>query len=473
MRRARTGAFPRKPNSINVSTQLAPRHLIAQAIAVLALGIAIFGPGDGNAPAILGLILLTIGLLATSAIPEYLTALAFFALAMIFALAPAEVVFSGFQSAALWLIFGGMVLGVAFHTSGLGARLARRLAPVFGTSYAGVIFGILLSSMVFSFLMPSSVGRVMLLMPITLALAQRLGFDADSRGYKGMVLAAGLGCFLPSAGILTANVPNIVLLGITEELYDTPLTYGYWLLLHFPVLGLLKAATIGGLIVALYPDRPRAEVQEPAPGPMTAAERRLAVVLFLALAGWMTDYWHGISPAWVSLSAAVVVMFPGFGLFGPRDFAKIDFAPIVYAAGILGLGALIAESGWGEHLGAAIARLPSLGPDRPFGNFATLVAAGIGTGLAATLPGVPAVMTPLAGDLAEATGLTVQTVLMLQVPGFSTPLLPYQAPPLIVAMQLAHMRSAEAIKLVLAIALVTLAVLLPLDYLWWRLLGAI
>ncbi len=40
-------------------------------------------------------------------------------------------------------------------------------------------------------------------------------------------------------------------------------------------------------------------------------------------------------------------------------------------------------------------------------------------------------------------------------------------------MQIAHMRSAEAIKLVLAIAAVTLAMLLPLDYFWWRLLGAI
>ncbi len=62
---------------------------------------------------------------------------------------------------------------------------------------------------------------------------------------------------------------------------------------------------------------------------------------------------------------------------------------------------------------------------------------------------------------------------MPQVPGFSTPLLPYQAPPLIVAMQLAQMRSAGAIKLVLAIALVTLTVLLPLDCLRWRALGAI
>jgi di/tricarboxylate transporter len=456
-----------------VASQLAPRHLIALAIAVLAAGVAAFGPGDGNAPAILGLILLTIGLLATSAIPEYLTALILFALAMVFALAPASVVFSGFESAALWLIFGGMVLGVAVHTTGLGARLAHRLAPVFGTSYTGVIFGTLLTGMAFGFLMPSSMGRVVLLLPITLALAKRLGFGQDSRGYKGMVLAAGLGCFLPTFGILPANVPNVVLLGIAEELYDAPLTYGHWLLLHFPVLGLLKAGTIGGLIVALFPDRPRTEAREPAPGPLTAAERRLAVVVVLALAGWMTDFLHGISPAWISLSAAVVVMFPGFGLFGPRDFAKIDFGPVIYAAGILGLGALIAHSGWGALLGAAIAQAPGLGADQPLGNFATLVATGIGVGLASTLPGVPAVLTPLAGDLAEATGLSIQSVLMLQVPAFSTPLLPYQAPPLIVAMQIAHMRAAEAIKLVGAIALVTLAVLLPLDYLWWRLLGAI
>jgi di/tricarboxylate transporter len=456
-----------------VNSSLAPRHLIALAIAALAAGLAAFGPGENNAPAILGLILLTIGLLATSAIPEYLTALIFFAIAMIFALAPASVVFSGFESAALWLIFGGMALGVAVHTTGLGARLAHRLAPVFGTSYTGVIFGTLLSGMAFGFLMPSSMGRVVLLLPITLALAKRLGFGAQSPGYKGMVLAAGLGCFLPTFGILTANVPNVVLLGIAEELYGTPLTYGHWLLLHFPVLGLLKAGAVGGLIVALFPDRPRTGAPEPAPGPMTAAERRLAVVLVLALAGWMTDFLHGISPAWISLSAAIVVMFPGFGLYGPRDFGKIDFAPIVYAAGILGLGAVIADSGWGAQLGAIIAQLPSLGPDRAFGNFATLVASGIGTGLASTLPGVPAVLTPLASDLAEATGLSVQTILMLQVPAFSTPLLPYQAPPLIVAMQIAHLRAADAIKLVAAIALVTLTVLLPLDYLWWRVLGAI
>ena len=37
-----------------------------------------------------------------------------------------------------------------------------------------------------SFLIPSSTGRVLVLMPIVLALAERLGFDAESNGRAGM-----------------------------------------------------------------------------------------------------------------------------------------------------------------------------------------------------------------------------------------------------------------------------------------------
>ena len=53
------------------------------------------------------------------------------------------------------------------------------------------------------------------------------------------------------------------------------------------------------------------------------------------------------------------------------------------------------------------------------------------------MPGVPAVWTPLAEELANSTGFSVEAVLMTQVIGFSTVLFPYQVGPLIVAMGLA------------------------------------
>lgn len=60
---------------------------------------------------------------------------------------------------------------------------------------------------------------------------------------------------------------------------------------------------------------------------------------------------------------------------------------------------------------------------------------------------------------------------MIQVLGYSTPLLPYQASPIVVAMALGGVPTRAGIKLCLALAAVTFFLLLPLDYGWFRLLG--
>ena len=60
---------------------------------------------------------------------------------------------------------------------------------------------------------------------------------------------------------------------------------------------------------------------------------------------------------------------------------------------------------------------------------------------------------------------------MLQVVVFSTVLLPFESPPMMVALQLGGVGVRPATRLCVALAAVTLLALLPLDYLWWRLLG--
>ncbi len=456
--------------------RLTGRRIGGGLIVLAAVSVAFLGPSDRAADNYaLALTVLTIGLWATAAIPEHVTALLFFSLAMLFAVAPASVTFAGFHAAATWLIFGGLVVGVAVNVTGLGARIANRLGQAFGRSYAGIVFGMLSVGIALAFLMPSSMGRVLLLMPIALALAEQLGFAKGSNGRTAIVLATAFGAFLIPFGILPANVPNVVLMGVAEDLHGFVPTYGHWLLLHFPVLGLLKAVAVGALILVFFPDRmpPPTAAQSQAPSALSPAERRLSLILALALAGWVTDFAHGISPAWISLAAALACLLPWIGVLSTPDFGKVNFASVVYVAGILGVGTLIAESGWGARLGAALIAIAPLNPDQAFANFATLTGLGMAVGLGTTLPGVPAVMTPLAGNLAEAAGLPIATVLMLQVLSFSTPLLAYQGPPLAVAVQLGWVTLADMTKLLAAVAIVTLLALLPLDYLWWRLLGAI
>lgn len=207
--------------------------------------------------------------------------------------------------------------------------------------------------------------------------------------------------------------------------------------------------------------------------PITQQQRLLATLLALCLALWLTDQLHGIAPAWISLAAALVCLWPGFGLTGKETMNKdVNHASLLFIAGILGLGAVVAHSGLGPLLVERLAAASGLSPkDGPVQNAAVLAAISTAVAITTTLPGVPAVMTPSAEALAGLTGLPLATVLMTQVFGFSNVLLPYQSPPLLVAIQLGALPAAAVMRLCLALFAATALVLTPLDLLWWRLIG--
>jgi len=439
---------------------------------LLSAAIAITDPlASDKSSAALALTVLTIGFWASGIIAEYLAALLFFTLAMLFAVVPAEVAFAGFSAGATWLIFSGLVIGVAVNASGLGERLARRLSILFGRSYRRVIFGIILVTLVLGFVMPSSMGRVMLVMPIAIALAKELGYDTDSRGYAGIVLAAGFGCFFMPYGILPANIPNVVLLGIAERLHDFSPVYGEWFALHFPLISLFKAPILWALVITLFPASSRPATTASEQGAITAMEWRIAAILLVALLGWATDFLHQISPAWIGMAAAMLCMAPGFGNVGKKDFGNINFSVLFYVAAILGIGAVVNHTGLGTIVAEHMMALLPLAPGQTFINYMSIALTGIAVGTFTAAPGIPIIMTPIAPALAEGSGFTLDAVLMIQALSFSTPYLVYQSAPIVVAMGMAGVRLADGTKLIALLALVTIVVIFPLDYFWWQMLG--
>lgn len=77
-----------------------------------------------------------------------------------------------------------------------------------------------------------------------------------------------------------------------------------------------------------------------------------------------------------------------------------------------------------------------LDADRPFTSFTALTGITTALNFIMTANGVPALYTTLAQNFSEATGFPLLSVIMIQVLGYSTPLLPYQASPIVVAMGL-------------------------------------
>lgn len=467
-----------KRASMQGSQHLRWSFVLATGALALAIGLGAGGIAPGKAP-ILGLMLVLIVLWGTAVVPNYFASLLLFSVVLIFGLAPAEVVFAGFSSAAIWLIVSGFVIGSAISSSGLGARLAAVIGLALGNSYPRIIIGLMLVAMALGFLMPSSVGRAVVLVPIGMAIADRAGFEKGSQGRIGIAVLLAIACNMPSFAILTSNIPNVVLAGAAETVQGVRLGYLDYLMLHYPVLGVVKAGLVVGVVLWLFPARSgsRAQVAQDSPATRTSAadasaQVRVAVLLAVTLAFWATDSLHGLNPAWVGLVAATMLLAPLIGAVTPAAFkASADFGLLLFVVGALALGSLVNQSGLGADIGRVLEAILPLAPGQEFTNFLSLVAMSSVTGVFTTTPAVPSILTPMAGDLARLTGLDVPAVLMTQVVGFSTVFLPYQVAPLVVAMQLSGERLGHLTRVTLIVAAVTVLVLIPMDYLWWRVLG--
>ncbi|KNC95171.1 SLC13 family permease [Trabulsiella odontotermitis] len=414
----------------------------------------------------------TIVLWATSLLPEFITALLFFTVAMTARIAPAEMIFGGFASSAFWLVFSGFVLGIAIRKTGLADRAARALSARLTDSWLQMVASVVLLSYALAFVMPSNMGRIALLMPVVAAMASRAGIHENTRAWYGLALAVGFGTFQLSATILPANVPNLVMSGAAEGSYGIHLNYVPYLLLHTPVLGWLKGLILIGLICWLFPGKPHPPRELTPPPPMSADEKRLAWMLAVVLTLWVTESWHGIGPAWTGLAAACVTLLPRIGFISGEEFSTgVNIRTCIYVAGILGLAIIVTQTGIGDAVGDALLKVMPLDPQRPFVSFLALTGITTALNFIMTANGVPALYTTFAQSFSDATGFPLLSVIMIQVLGYSTPLLPYQASPIVVAMGLGKVPARAGMMLCLALALASYLVLLPLDYLWFRVLG--
>lgn len=418
-----------------------------------------------------GVMVVAIGLWSSGAIPEYLTAILFFFLAVVLAVAPPAEVFAGFHSTAVWLVFGGLVIGFSVQQSGLGNRAVDLVLLHLPRGYLRLTGAVALIGLLLAFLVPSAMGRVMLLTPIVVALAERLGYAPGSKGRTGLVFAAGLGTTLPAFGILPSNVPNMALIGAAESIYGTSFRYGDYFLLNFPALGLCGLVATTLLITLFFGEAPSRAAAAREPRSWSRDERVLLAVLLVTVAIWASDALHGLSPAWVALGAAIVCLWPRYGIVAPAALSRINFGPWFFVAGVIGLGAVANDSGFASFVGQQLLQYFDLAGLGGWQQYVAIVAIGMTVALLTCHPAAPAIMTPLAASLASNTGWPLESVLLAQVPTWAVFPFPYQVPPLLVALSLGGIAVTRIVPMMLAYFLFGLLITLPLHYIWGAWLG--
>jgi di/tricarboxylate transporter len=226
------------------------------------------------------------------------------------------------------------------------------------------------------------------------------------------------------------------------------------------------------LVCALFGERAHGPGEEAARTPMSGAQKRLALILVASLGLWATDFLHGIQPGWVALAAGLMCILPRAGVMPLAALSeRVKVGPVFYIAAVLGLGATLSETGLATRLTGVLNATFTPQPGADFTSFMALSLLASVAGLLTTNPVQPAVLAPLAGELAASMGWSVKAVLMTYAVGFTTLILPYQVPPVVVGLQVAGLRLRTALRLTLPLALVSLVALVPLNFIWWKSIG--
>ena len=151
----------------------------------------------------------------------------------------------------------------------------------------------------------------------------------------------------------------------------------------------------------------------------------------------MTDFAHGVAPGWVALGVGLLCLMPRVGVEAPSALmSRINFGPWFFIVAVVAIGAIVSRSGLGGIVSDRLFSAVTFVEGADFLNLAIVSAIGMVMSLLAGVPGQPAIMTPLATEIAAATGWPLATAVQAQVLTWTMAIFPYQLPPLLLAIHI-------------------------------------
>ena len=452
------------------------RRTVGLALGILIPLTALLYPGGLDLPSRLALAVcaLTVVFWTFEPVPIEYTSLLTLLLFPILGVMSFETTFRAFSGKAVWLIFSGMALSLTISETPLGPRLARLVLGRVG-SYARLVLSLHILGLVLAVLIPSGVVRILILMPMLISLLKAMGEKPGSRVSAALILSLVCSTYYGGTGILTASVPNLVVFGAMEARGIT-FYWGEWALYMLPVMGLVRTGCCYLLVRLLLPlpqqpPAPPPAEEAPVPTRPTASERKAVGILLLGILLWATDAFHGIHPAYVGLLLVLLCYLPGWGPLSPAHLRKINFPILIYVAAAFAMGYAMEDTGLNDRMGAVLTGWLDLSGSHALAKLGAVTCLLLPVDFLADTAAIAAILTPLLLDFGADIGLAaIPTALSVAI-GTSLVFIPYQSAPFMLAFSFRYVRMGQFILLMTLISLVTLTILVPLNLLYWHLIG--
>ncbi len=244
----------------------------------------------------------------TEAVPLAVTSLLPIVLLPLLGVRPVSVVAPNYGNHMIFLFLGGFVLALTVERSGLHRRLALAILSALGVSPRRLVWGFLVTTAALSMWL-SNTATTLMMLPIAAGVVQRA---ASGRSATRIFLAVAYGASIGGIGTLIGTPPNVVLAGMAPSLVSglETLTFGGWMLFAVPLV--LCVVPVAGLLlgrglasIGTEETAQALRCERESLGPLTAAERRAAILFGLTALAWVTrsgmDFGTVTLPGWSAL----------------------------------------------------------------------------------------------------------------------------------------------------------------------------
>lgn len=272
----------------------------------------------------------------------------------------------GFTTPVLFLCLAAFLFAAIMQAAGLDRRIALVLLHrMKATTVNGVIWAMFIVNLVLSLIIPAANARAATLLPVINGITNFFGdTEAERNGKKAIVIQTLVyGSMISGMCILTAHLPNLVIVGLFEKQLKLQLSYVDWFVMQWPYLGMFvitqwwvqyyfktRAVSIPGGAEAVVEQRsqlPR----------MTTSEWLIIAVFALIALTWMFE--AVIVKRWVKTLAAhnaaligiALLFIPGLFKFKWQEIQnRTIWGTLLLLAGALSLSGAMADSGLAAYL---------------------------------------------------------------------------------------------------------------------------
>lgn len=268
---------------------------------------------------------------------------------------PVEEFFASLGDETIWLLIGAFVMAAAVSTSGLPLRAAAHLVR-FARGPRSLFHLTTVALTLSAFAVPATSGRAALAVPVFGALSTAL--DGRGRVIRALALLMPTVVLLSAVASLLGAGAHIITDQLLRAAGEPGFSFLSWLWLGLP-LAVVSSHLAAELILWRFVDRDdRAapvrvttdDIEKAAgrqvTGPLTALERRAALLVGAAIVLWSSEPLHGIPPALVALFGAVAAVTPGIGCTTlPAAVARVPWSLLLFLAATLALATALTDSG--------------------------------------------------------------------------------------------------------------------------------